>query len=100
MYNRKYAATLECVLQNTMTCDPDEVKDINATVHIVMSTLGRECMKLAAEASKTGNTGMEEKSYPLLAALQTCQPRPVCSTRWLDCAPDMNVTVVCKYVIV
>ncbi|XP_061194923.1 uncharacterized protein LOC133203073 [Saccostrea echinata] len=91
----EYAKTLECVLQNTITCKPEDVKEINTTVHVIMATLGYECMKIAAKDSRTGNSGMQEMSLPLLAALQTCKPRPVCTTRWLDCAPDMNVTVVC-----
>lgn len=97
MLIRKYAATVECVLQNTMTCDPDEVKEINVTMHVVMATLGEECMKLAASQT---NTEMPEATFPLLTALHDCRPEPVCTTRWLDCAPDMNVTVVCKYVTV
>lgn len=80
-----------------MTCDPDEVKEINVTMHVVMATLGDECMKLAATQTKTE---MPEVTFPLLTALHDCRPSPVCTTRWLDCAPDMNVTVVCKYVTV
>ena len=94
MYCRKYAATVECVLQNSMTCHPDKVTNINTTMYVIMSTLGRECMKLAAMQS---NTDMKEMSaFPLLTAVHNCQQRPVCTTRWLDCAPDMNATVVCK----
>lgn len=80
-----------------MICDFDDVKEINVIMYVVMVIFGEECMKFVVLQI---NIEMFEVIFFLLIVFYDCYSELECIIRWLDCVLDMNVIVVCKYVIV